>query len=65
MRRRIAVLAGVALLALAAAAAQADVFNMPTGQTSLLFVPVGTPGNTADPFEVRGQAFGGAGCADW
>jgi formylglycine-generating enzyme len=31
-----------------AAVAQADVFNMPDGQTSLRFVPVGNPGNAAD-----------------
>jgi formylglycine-generating enzyme required for sulfatase activity len=32
-----------------AAAAQADVFNMGTGLTSLQFVSVGDPGNAADP----------------
>ena len=31
------------------AVAQADVFNMPSGQTSLQFVTVGNPGNAADP----------------
>jgi len=31
-----------------AAKAQADVFNMPAGQTSLQFVAVGDPGNAAD-----------------
>ena len=31
-----------------AIAVQADVFNMPAGQTSLQFVTVGNPGNVAD-----------------
>ena len=31
-----------------AVSVQADVFNMPSGQTSLQFVTVGDPGNTAD-----------------
>jgi formylglycine-generating enzyme required for sulfatase activity len=35
-------------LTLAASVARADVFNMPAGETSLLFVPVGDPGNAAD-----------------
>ena len=35
-------------LALAVSVADADVFNMPTGQTSLSFVTVGDPGNAAD-----------------
>jgi sulfatase modifying factor 1 len=34
---------------LPAVAAEADVFNMPGGQTSLEFVPVGNPGNANDP----------------
>jgi formylglycine-generating enzyme required for sulfatase activity len=34
---------------LLASTALADVFNMPVGQTSLLTVPVGNPGNAADP----------------
>jgi hypothetical protein len=40
----------VAIMVLAAGVgqAQADVFDMPSGQTSLLFVPVGDPGNAAD-----------------
>ena len=37
-----------AFLLLAASVAQADVFNMPSGQTSLSFVAVGDPGNAAD-----------------
>ena len=36
------------VLTLAASIAQADVFNMPAGQTSLSFVPVGNPGNAPD-----------------
>ena len=43
----VGVLAGV--LMLADGVAQADVYNMPTGQTSLDFVTVGNPGNAADP----------------
>jgi hypothetical protein len=35
----------MAVAASAAAAAHADVFNMPTGDTSLSFVTVGDPGN--------------------
>jgi hypothetical protein len=38
----------VALAASAAGTAGADVFNMPSGQTSLQFVTVGDPGNAAD-----------------
>ena len=38
----------VSVLALAASAVQADVFNMPTGETSLQFVTVGDPGNAPD-----------------
>jgi formylglycine-generating enzyme required for sulfatase activity len=37
-----------ATLCALAAAANADVFNMPAGQTSLQFVTVGDPGNVAD-----------------
>lgn len=42
---------GLLALALAACtvAARADVFNMPTGDTSLQFVAVGDAGNVADP----------------
>ena len=43
----VGVLASV--LMLANGVAQADVFNMPTGDTSLQFVTVGDPGNAADP----------------
>ena len=39
----------VLLFAAFTAAACADVFNMPSGQTSLSFVTVGDPGNPADP----------------
>src|SRR5271167_4595907 len=31
-----------------AGVASADVFNLPQGQTSLQFVPIGDPGNAAD-----------------
>ena len=41
--------AAAVFLVLTAGVARADVFNMPTGQTSLQFVPVGDPGNAADP----------------
>jgi len=41
------------------ASASADVFNMPSGQTSLSLVPVGNPGNPHDPF--TGGNFGGVG----
>ncbi len=39
----------LALVTLMAVAACADVFNLPTGQTSLDFVTVGDPGNTGEP----------------
>ena len=54
MRQAVSILLTVALVALAATAAQAqvsNVFNMPSGQTSLLFVPVGEPGNLPDPVD--------------
>ena len=38
----------VALLVLSAGSARADVFDMPSGQTSCKFVTVGDPGNAAD-----------------
>jgi len=38
-----------AALVAAAVSAHADVFNMPSGDTSLSFVTVGNPGNAADP----------------
>jgi formylglycine-generating enzyme required for sulfatase activity len=40
------------ILLLAARAAQADVFTMPSGETSLQFVTVGDPGNVADTTHV-------------
>jgi formylglycine-generating enzyme len=48
--RRASGLVAVVMFALAAGAgvANADVFNMPSGQTSLEMVPVGIVGNTAD-----------------
>ena len=48
MQYRSGIVAAVAMVAMVAGAAQADVFNMPTGQTSLQFVTVGDPGNAAD-----------------
>ena len=47
MRRWIAAVAVAVVLSINVAA-RANVFNMGSGQTSLLFVPVGDPGNTAD-----------------
>jgi autotransporter-associated beta strand protein/uncharacterized repeat protein (TIGR03803 family) len=44
--RRLAIIASVALLP--SSIASADVFNMPSGETSLQFVTVGDPGNVAD-----------------
>jgi formylglycine-generating enzyme required for sulfatase activity len=46
----------VAATVLTVSAAHADVFNMPPGQTSLQFVTVGDPGNTAD-----GNGYGAVG----
>ena len=46
-RPSIMMLAG--FFALASPAAQADVFNMGPGLTSLELVPVGNPGNANDP----------------
>ncbi len=40
-------LLAVALIA-SAVSVQADVFNMPSGDTSMQFVTVGDPGNVAD-----------------
>jgi formylglycine-generating enzyme required for sulfatase activity len=48
MLRRCAKVLVVLASVLAAGTAQADVFNMPAGQTSLQFVTVGNPGNAAD-----------------
>ncbi len=45
-RHRLALIAAITLLS--TSVARADVFNMPTGQTSLQFVTVGDPGNRAD-----------------
>ena len=46
LSRKIIACAAV-LLALFASLARADVFNMPNGETSLLTVPVGDPGNAS------------------
>src|SRR5688572_7765859 len=40
-------------------AVSADVFNMPSGQTSLQMVPVGNAGNANDP--TTGNIYGGVG----
>lgn len=48
MSRRSGMLLVVAAMVLTASIAQADVFKMLVGQTSLLTVPVGDAGNTAD-----------------
>ena len=47
-RHRLRLAAIIAIALLPAGLAQADVFNMPNGQTSLQFVTVGDPGNVAD-----------------
>jgi formylglycine-generating enzyme required for sulfatase activity len=57
-----AIVSGVLAVALilAASSAQADVFSMPAGQgPSLQFVPVGNPGNAADP--ATGSLYGSVG----
>jgi formylglycine-generating enzyme len=48
MKSRSVVLAVAVAVVLAAGSAQADVFNMGSGLTSLDMVPVGDPGNAAD-----------------
>ncbi len=48
-----------AALVASAVAAQADVFNMPSGQTSLQFVSVGNPNNPPDP--ATGSLYGSVG----
>ena len=48
MRTSVAAAAMVVVVALSGGSVCADVLNMPTGQTSLTFVPVGSPGNGAD-----------------
>ena len=42
-----------------AAAARGDVFNMPSGRTSITMVPVRNPGNAADP--ATGGVYGSVG----
>ena len=46
---------GVIAALTSASVARADVFNMPAGETSLQFVNVGDPGNTADTVKMNGQ----------
>ena len=47
-RNRLRLPAGIAVVALFGVGAARDVFNMPSGQTSLQFVTVGDPGNVAN-----------------
>lgn len=56
--RSIATLAAALAVLALGTAAQADVFNMPDGQTSLETVPVGNLGNTG---EWSGESYGGYG----
>ena len=61
MRNRALMVGALAsVLTLVASAAEADVFNMPTGQTSLQFVTVGDPGNAPDtvPESDRSSGYG-------
>ncbi len=52
----VGVLAGVLTITTSITQAQvSSVFNMPTGETSLQFVPVGNPGNAADPLTGYGS----------
>src|SRR5262245_64806023 len=46
--------AGILLLLPVSPLHAADVLNMPPGQTSLVFVPVGNAGNAPEPFVNRG-----------
>ena len=48
MRTNRYTLASMAIAALVATAARADVFKMPSGDASLQFVTVGDPGNAPD-----------------
>lgn len=52
---KVVCLGAMIVVALPAAVAQADVFNMADGQTSLSFVPVGNAGNPADPATGHGS----------
>ena len=61
MHRTFAILCVLFLVVCAAQAQVSNVFNMPVGQTSLLFVPVGNPGNVADP--ATGSVYGSVGYA--
>jgi formylglycine-generating enzyme required for sulfatase activity len=52
-------LTAIVLMAASIALAQTDVFNMPSGDTSLQFVPIGNPNNLADP--ATGNLYGSVG----
>jgi formylglycine-generating enzyme len=54
VRKHLVYCGAAIVVALAVAAAQADVFNMPEGQTSLSFVTVGDANNVADPATTHG-----------
>ncbi len=58
------IILSVWLLSLAATAS-ADVFNMPTGQTSLQFVTVGDPGNAPDTVVPKNFGTGGYGSVNY
>ena len=58
MRMAIGAAVMVSVVALALGSACADVLNMPGGQTSLEFVPVGNPGNVPD---THGAGYGSVG----
>ena len=53
--KQVALYGAAVVVALSAAVAQADVFAMQDGQTSLSFVPVGDVNNPADPATGRGS----------
>src|SRR5262245_41345941 len=54
MKRQLALLL---LLLVAPSLAGADVFNMPPGQKSIEFIPIGQPGNPNDPATTRPGIF--------
>jgi formylglycine-generating enzyme len=55
MRRQLVCWGTAIVVALSVAVTRADVFNMPAGQTSLSFVPVGDVDNAADPLTTYGS----------
>ncbi|MGA2620279.1 MAG: autotransporter-associated beta strand repeat-containing protein, partial [Thermoguttaceae bacterium] len=52
---RVVVWCSIVVALAGAGSARADVFNMPSGQTSMQFVNVGDPGNTGDTVKMNGQ----------